>query len=1066
MRTKNLYMAVAVLAIPFVSCSKKQVSTIPAESGEPEVELVEMTFDSEKEDIDATKLVIGGLTTADAHVYWNAGDAISVFDGVGNQKFTRIETEISRAATFSGSAAAGKSAYYSLSPYYADASMKSAGVISCRIPTQQTANIAYAGGDVSMDATALLAIAKSSEAPAGQVLKFQNLYSLIVFEVGSDYAGKKITSVTVEGNNLENIAGDFNVTVKDDALEYADGDDPASWVTLKPNGGNGTFAAGKYAIAVRPCVLENGYRIIVRMEGTKKSSIVAKTAGKELVRNSGLNTGAAAVSAAMAATDNFNYYAIHTKDELDEWNKDGINWASTDKVYLGADIDYDKKTFWRGANDVGTYVFSGTFDGRNHRIYNIVFKGQHTRAGFVHACTGVIKNVCFGSKNYDFNSNTGTKDGYSNILMDGANGKNTWYYAGLIPYLGAGTAAESKGTISGVANFCDVSISIGLTGAENETQNYFRAGGIAGTVKAHTSILNCNNFGSVTLTVDDGRYITGSENNVELGGITSRFDGTGSRLEGCCNYGTVTNNCKGLRHMGGIIGANTQQNSTFSDNRNYGIVQNKASIESDASGNFLCIGGVAGYISSSAVTNCINEQSSRIINEADHGIYVHVGGIVGDARGYDRIEGCSNAGTILNTGSVGDDDTIALGGICGRAYATSDTWSESSPKIIKCETTSTSEVKNTGLATDNAGMLVGGIVGWVDQANTIGGSSSNKCINRGSVTESSASPRPGVGGVIAYANKAGNDLSYCENYGTITFSGARDNSVAGVYPAIGGVTGWISEACTVDFQRNYGNVILKDFASKAFSVGGVLGTYNNTTTQTFNSLYNEGDITATEVSAENSICSSVGGICSGTYQGADKAGKTYKNCTNKGNINMGICRSGYTTVDNSIQKLRIGGIAGYANKNASGSLVSECNISFYNSSSSQTRATIGGIFGYCNLSSYSNCTYSGTIWTQSTKMAAYAGGIIGCVRHASPTLTNCNVSGRVTGSGSGDYMAGLFVSNDTKTYTVTFSNCKIKKGTIATSTTINSLSNITVALLTGASHSTGDASGVTVVDSF
>lgn len=855
-------MAVAVLAIPFVSCSKKQVSTIPAESGEPEVELVEMTFDSEKEDIDATKLVIGGLTTNDAHVYWNPGDAISVFDGVGNQEFTRQESETSRVATFKGTAAAGKSAYYSLSPYYADASMESAGVISCRIPTQQTANIAYEGGDVSMDATALLAIAKSSEAPAVQVLKFQNLYSLIVFEVGSDYAGK-ITSVTVEGNNLENIAGDFKVTVKDDALEYENGTNPASWVTLKPNGGSGTFAAGKYAIAVRPCVLENGYRLIVRKDGTKKSSIVTKTgSGKAFVRNSGLNTGTAAVSAAMAATDNFKYYAIHTKAELDEWNKDGVNWVSTDKVYLGADIDYGKDVYWRGVSGAVMSVFSGTFDGRNHRIYNIEFRGQEKRAGFVYANTGIIKNVCFGSSDYDFEQNKGTADGWSKVNMDGANASAaSWYYVGLIPYLGAGTAAESKGTISNVVNFCDVLVNI----PENTSlAHYFRAGGIAGSMKANTSIIDCKNFGNVT---HAAKKCGADELNNSVAGIVSTNDGNNCTITGCSNYGAVTSQCSKTFAVAGIIACvSTYSNLTLHSCSNFGAIRCEEAI----SGNALFMGGIAGRIRKAFTTDknkgFVNTGSVTFAGASTSGD-CQLGGFSGGDLVTDVT--CTNSGKISFETSAENKITIGanlyMGGIAG---------------YIKCNLSNCTNEQNgqvrANMITVKGQIFAGGIVGGIGDgtftlsnltnkayvgfgtdgdANAIGYDSDKKALYSyiggicgGGNTNTDTAPagvqytykdcrntngvyykgyhRARQGGIAGYSNKCPsmtNASDYVINSGNVSYFSLQATNQSDV----GGIVGCMPGVTAISKLRMNANVNTQGSSPRAYT-GGIVGNIKTT----------------------------------------------------------------------------------------------------------------------------------------------------------------------------------------------------------------------------------------------
>lgn len=1036
---KFIYILFAAAAVVFISCDKNNQGTTGTDPVvSPDVEYINVTFGVSREDVGASEEETKAYFLENwKEQYWRKTDRVSVWSNAALGENCQFENKAGdgRNAEFTGEVASGTK-FHILYPYNSSATITD-GKILTSLPAVQTVT-----ADYSCDDDALLSAGIVEDVDNN--VRLNNYFSIIRIQIPNGV--EDITSVMIEGNNGEVLAGDVEISLDGQTIVSKEDGEKATAITLKPSGE--TFAPGYYGIAVIPTAFEKGFKLVIKHSGSKKCSIKNVKTANTAARNAGL-----AFPALSLQDSDYKYYYILTKGDLKEWQGDSENWTSKDVVYLGADIDYGGDQFSRNSS---TKAFTGTFNGRNHSIYNIRLFGQNTRAGLFYELTGTAKNLCIGSADYNWETGEGTYDGISESYIDGALASSTkWYYAG-----GIAAYVQEGGQIDNCVNFANVY-------ADYATSTYdqqLRIGGIAGTMKGNTSITNCKNFGDVTMAVE--QYRTGEERYVEAGGITSRFDGNGCTLKGCSNYGTVVNTSKGLRHLGGIIAAISTSDATFSDNHNFGVIRNEAEIDSEDSGIYLCIGGVIGYIEKASALNCTNEESAQIINTADTEIYIHIGGIVGDARDCGSIESCVNKGKIRNEGKVGNDDTIAVGGICGRTYSSKEERSDSSPKIIKCSTTSTSAVINTGCATDNAGMVIGGIVGWADNANIIGGSSANKCVNRGTVTESSASSRPGVGGVIGYANKAGNLLSYCENYGTITFSGERDKSVD-IYPAIGGVTGWIVETCTVDYQSNYGKIILEDFAATTFTVGGVLGTYNNTTSQTFTYLYNEGEITATNVSAKKGTNgSAVGGICSGSYQNADKGGKTYKNCTNKGNINMGINRSGYTTVDNHIERLRIGGIAGYANKNASGSLVCECNISYYNSSSEQARATIGGIFGYCNIASYSNCTYSGTIWTQNTKYAAYAGGIVGCIRHKSPTIQNCNVSGRVTGSGSGSYMAGLFVSNDTYPYSVTFSNCKIKKGTIATSTTINSLSDVTVALLTGASHSTGTTDGVTVVDSF
>ena len=109
------------------SCTKEEIiSDINSSSAEK----VKLEF---KAGIDAMSRTV--LTTNN-FVEWEAGDAISLFDSNGNNKFTTSTGGSS--VTFTGSAQDNLETYYALYPYNANAVL-SGSVITTMLPAEQTA---------------------------------------------------------------------------------------------------------------------------------------------------------------------------------------------------------------------------------------------------------------------------------------------------------------------------------------------------------------------------------------------------------------------------------------------------------------------------------------------------------------------------------------------------------------------------------------------------------------------------------------------------------------------------------------------------------------------------------------------------------------------------------------------------------------------------------------------------------------------------------------------------------------------------------------------------------------
>lgn len=551
---------------------------------------------------------------------WDAKDSVAAFVSGDIYKLTNSLGEDGPTAKFTGAIPSGSSIDAILYPFSSDAS-KSGNNYSAVIPSSQKA---LKNG---IDPSALAAISFRSE---DGIFHFKNAFGLVVFTIPE--SASDITSVTIEGNGGEKISGKaiigadgsgaVTVTPSADALNFA---------SLKPSGSE-TFQPGNYAIAIIPSDFPSGIRFILKHSSGVKGAVRGTTTAYSIVRNGSANFGTSVFTD--LDSDDFKYYYLYSKEDLDKWTKDNGNWKSTDKVFLGCDIDYGKGTFKKYDGD-----FSGTFDGQYHRIYNIRTVGSTQRAGFFHKLSGTVKNVCFGSSNYDFSKgaaeDAGTYDNVSFIGINGCGVEKGWYYAGPVAYL------NENGVMENVVNFCNVYSSVTETSSSHKA-SYHRIGGIAGTMKKNTAIRNCVNYGSV---MNSTTVATGTTN--DIGGIVSRTDENGGIISNCTNWGDVTNSSPYVYRIGGILGA-AGYATTVEKCHNYGKITNKADVTD------IYLGGIIGEtkkdISISACTSdCIIADQST--SKVHSGI----------------IAGCITAPSITSCGLRGND--------CGNILD-SDNWKD------------------------------------------------------------------------------------------------------------------------------------------------------------------------------------------------------------------------------------------------------------------------------------------------------------------------------------------------------------------------------------------------------
>ena len=253
MKKNILLIAGSVLAFTAVSCSIE-------ENAEPVVDsVVPMEFSA---DAPATRTAI---TDGNA-VIWSEGDAISVFDGAGNHKFT-AGTAGSTTTEFSGEAESGKETYYAIYPYSAEASLAGTTIHSV-LPANQ-----YSTADGTFDTMLAPAVAKAEE---NGKLTFMNVAGLVKFTfTGAGDRAVKSISMTAD----QSLTGSYSVDMSGEAFSAvatgsaSAGETPAvSGITLTAKEGN--LAAGPYYLVALPGTYSDVKISVVLSDGAKLNGSV------------------------------------------------------------------------------------------------------------------------------------------------------------------------------------------------------------------------------------------------------------------------------------------------------------------------------------------------------------------------------------------------------------------------------------------------------------------------------------------------------------------------------------------------------------------------------------------------------------------------------------------------------------------------------------------------------------------------------------------------------------------------------------------------------------------------
>ena len=604
----------AVLTAMVSACSEDELADNTQPSGKVPMEFYANTDASTRTE----------LTTANA-VYWEANDAISLFDPTNNQFST---TQSGPSVTFTGEATPAKGTYYALYPYDANAQIEGT-TITTTLPAEQMAREgSFAQGLNPSVATA----------DATNNLYFKNVCALVKFTL-AERATTTITKATLCGNNGEALAGTVIIDAsQENPITNVDPEWAGIEIALK-----GNLIAGKtYYFVTAPATLSNGLTLSLyddKGNVWKKQSTTNATLKASHILNLGpIIPGKFEPTQGYEMIDGI--YHIYNAKGLQAWAQEIIADANVlnKDVILEKDIDLTGVDWTPVGSDKNTGTgYAGDFNGNGKFIYNLVVKSDASNVGFFGglAAGGTVHDVKFANAQVTANSGgayAGVIAGYSmgkigscNVRSSSVSGK----YAGAI-------VGNNSVQVNG-CNALDVTV--------HANQENGQAGGIAGV--SHGKIEYC--------TVSGQSFITANASNSRAGGIAGYTSEEGSvstsgRLLKCAVDGATISGT----WAGGIAGDNS-----------FGIVAqciaNRVTVTHNLSEKSTRLGGVVGYntrgdvVASYAAYSTIGRQD--LTSEA-------MGGIVGyNYNGAASVYGCYSTHVSLMGTTQGSESGV--GSIAG-----------------------------------------------------------------------------------------------------------------------------------------------------------------------------------------------------------------------------------------------------------------------------------------------------------------------------------------------------------------------------------------------------------------
>lgn len=691
-------------------------------------------------------------------------------------------------------------------------------------------------------------------------------------------------------------------------------------------------------------------------------------------------------------------YEISTVEDLLVWNQTA-DQSLPDRIILKNDISFSGQDLsgWKMKS------FKGVFEGNGHVIDDFVLVREGESAFFSKVESAIVKDLVFG-------------EGCSFTTTKAAESSNRIYAASLA------VVANGTTTLVNVVNKGDVMAESGATGGTKG--NYI--GGICASYGATGDVEGCENHGDVTFSANPEAWMN-------CGGLFGEVTQS-VLLKGCRNHGLVQFNGDNAANksinLGGIVaGANT---ASFESCVNLGAVQSNAAAPH---GGETYIGGIVGVNKSSVlgkIADCANGSATdpaagALTNNSSSTNVLRMGGFVGGVMSCSPISGFSNYGAVTNNGEI--TNWLALGGVAGYIGG------------IGTDLSSVSGCANHGLVQNNVvngRATLGGVVGFIQNANTEVTDVRNhgEVKNTGDASGSNGVTVGGIVGRIEAAANGENSISLCENHGNVAFAAASANDaklMSGVAGILGGHAGPLKNDAyqpakvTVSDCDNYGTVTKSGAGSSNVYVGGVVGFFNGTR----NSEDHVADVVNCDNKAEASVLNGSTGVGAwDTYTGGvigyHHVSGRIEGCGNYASVRNVTAAN----KEKSFAHYRLGGVVGSIDNGQITDCVNEGDVA---DESESNAGCVGGIVGLANTKTvavtrcWNKGDVSGAFNSTTNSYPVCMGGIMGYAAVVA-SLDRCGNSGNITSNrttkANNIYMGGL-VGQMPKNYKITLTGCEV-----------------------------------------
>ena len=676
---KNLNMFLAALAVMTISCVKEEApQTDDIVNPVEEIELQAVAPEDVTAAAFGTKTVMIPDGDDSYAVNWTETDAISV-NGTSSSAI-KVSEENAKNAVFTVS---GVSAPLCTVYPAAVASDFAAGTAVITLPATQK----YVADSFDPSASVMLGYLADEEGS----LSFSHAMSYLYLTINTvaDYDTDNIKSVSVKSLGTEPLSGAFNATFSAEACTMVPAEGTASTEVSLECGDEGVAKGTPVVIAIPAGEYPSGLVITIT---DVNDDVTTQTAAAALSFKAGYVYTTNLRVAAPGIYNVAGYNAFAKAVNAGDYSK----WVNPEdgEVNLYADITSDVNY---------TYIsnFAGTFDGNGHTItcneknsplFNTLAEGA------------VVKNL----------TTAGTYKGFSNqgeqafasfarvnlgTIQDCTN-KTSGDLATKASIAFGGFVGQNGGTIKDCINEGNILLTIKATSLVCYGGG-FAAYGHTSNKSAAGKFVNCENKGTVKVTVVKEGDTECTITRTGFGGICGVVICDGVVFEGCTNSGTVAridngagnNTCASA--VGGILGRSAIHNSSylywldmdgntgsyntkFTDCTNKGEVINSVrnghnfkSQDGDEKGNKkVGTGGIVGALVSkdsdkASFIRCKNTGSVQAGYNANNNSHV-AGGLAGMVRNATFTD-CESTGTV----SVYGDGNICgpMGGFVGFALS-------------------------------------------------------------------------------------------------------------------------------------------------------------------------------------------------------------------------------------------------------------------------------------------------------------------------------------------------------------------------------------------------------------